>query len=359
MKLLFLHHQQRFDYREEPGYNELFRPFTKAKQVTAWREFVYQTMLRGFLIDELARRGKKVEGNPSYFIMRNLDVESYNAANLALLPILRQVIGNTSPDLIVYSLTWATEAIHPVILGQLKKDFPRVKLFTQQWDYEEGPASGFFHSVEGGTVAASDYFSIMDNHDRLRRMKKRVPPYDTYQNVECVHWLPTVPDPAIYCTPDPGVPKSTDILMVGSGEGHRGDIISALRQRYGERFQHRGGQMPGEKHLSLTDYVAAINGAKITVNTQTVPERVQLKGRVREVLSCGGFLLEEDNSESREFLEGSGAAFFDGTPDLFAKIDAYLADEPRREEVARTAYEWYRARYTPDLAMQQIIDAIS
>lgn len=43
-------------------------------------------MLRGFLIDELAKRGKKVEGNPSYFIMRNLDVESYNAANLALLP---------------------------------------------------------------------------------------------------------------------------------------------------------------------------------------------------------------------------------------------------------------------------------
>lgn len=60
------------------------------------------------------------------------------------------MVGNTSPDLIVYPLTWATEAIHPVILGQLKKDFPRVKIFTQQWDYEEGPASGFFHSVERG-----------------------------------------------------------------------------------------------------------------------------------------------------------------------------------------------------------------
>lgn len=146
--------------------------------------------------------------------------------------------------------------------------------------------------------------------------------------------------------------------MVGSAEGHRGEIIAALRQRYGAQFQHRGGQMPGEKHLSLTEYVEAINAAKITINTQTVPERVQVKARVREVLSCGGFLLEEDNSESREFLEDSGVAFFDGTPDLFAKIDAYLADEPRRQEAARTAYEWYRARYTPDLMMQKIIDAI-
>ena len=88
-------------------------------------------------------------------------------------------------------------------------------------------------------------------------------------------------------------------------------------------------------------------------------QRIQLKARVREVLSCGAFLLEQDTEESRRFLEGSGVVLFDGYPDLFAKIDHYLAHDEERERIARRAHEWYRARYSPDRAMQQIIDALA
>ena len=275
MKLLFLHHQQRFDYRDEPGYNELFRSLTKAKQVTGWSEFVYQTALRQFLIYELALRGKKLEGNPTHFIMQKLDAETYGSANVQFQQILEQVIASADPDIIIYSLTWPTEAIHPVVLGRLKTAFPKIKLFVQQWDYEEGAA--FFHSVERATIAVADCYAICDNHARLRRIRARTPPYQDYTNVERVHWLPTVFDPDIYRPL--GLPKDTDVLVIGSSEGYRREVIAALQQRYGSRFRHLGGLMPWDKRIPVEEYVQAINRAKIVVNTQTASERVQVKGR--------------------------------------------------------------------------------
>ena len=354
MRLLFLHHQQRFDYRDEPGYNELFRPLTKAKQVTGWDEFVYQTPLRENLIRELALRGKKADQNPTYFIMRNLDAESYGSANVALQPLLEQAVARARPDLIIYSITWPTEAIHPIVLGRVRALFPKVRLFTQQWDYEENVA--FFHSVERATIDVSDCYAVCDSHDRLRRMQAKVPPYAEYTHVERVRWLPTVLDPDLYRPT--GHAKDIDVLIVGSSEGYRREVIEALRQRYGERFRHLGGHMPWDKFVTAEEYVDAINRARIVVNTQTARERVQVKGRVREVLSCGGFLLEQDNPESREFLEGSGVAFFSGIEGLQAAIDTYLAQDTERERLARAAHDWYRARYTPDLAMQRILEAV-
>lgn len=354
MKLLFLHHQQRSDYQNEPGYNELFRPLSKAKRVTGTAEFVYQTLLRQLLIYELALRGKVLQGNPTYFIMQKLDAEAYSAANLALQPILEQVIKSAAPDLIVYSLTWPTEAIHPAIIRRLKVVFPKVKWFVQQWDYEEGAA--FFHSVERETISVADCYAVSDSHERLRRIRARMAPYQDYRDVEHCHWLPTVFDPTLYRPLN--LPKTVEVLVLGSSEGYRQDVIAALSGRYGERFRHLGGYMPTDKFLAAEDYVEAINRAKIVVNTQTAPQRVQVKGRVREVLSCGGFLLEQDNPESRAFLDGSGVRLFGGVDQLFELIDTYLRDQSDREQIAHASHLWYKARYTPDILMQSILDAV-
>lgn len=353
MKLLFFHHQQRRDYREEPGYNELFRPFTKARQVTGWAEFVYQTPLRRFLLEEAERVAGPCTGDVNAFIGEHLTLQVYRAANLRLQPLLEQAIAAAGPDLIVYSLTWPSQSIQPAILADLKARFPRNRVFVQQWDSAEG--SQFFHGFECATIEAADYFAVCDNHERLRRMRAGVPPYDQYRHVERVHWLPTVPDPDLY-RPVAGA-KDIDVLVLGASGGQRSPVIDALQARYGAGFRHLGGYAPGDTYISIEDYVAAINRAKIVVNTQTAG-RYQLKGRVREVLSCGGFLLEQDNSESREFLAGSGVVMFAGRDDLFPAIDAYLADDAARERIARAARAWYLERYTPDLVMQQIIDAV-
>jgi hypothetical protein len=45
---LFLHHQQRRNFRDEPGYNELFLPLCESPLLKNPQEFVYQPVLRQF-----------------------------------------------------------------------------------------------------------------------------------------------------------------------------------------------------------------------------------------------------------------------------------------------------------------------
>ena len=356
MRLLFLHHQQRRPYQDEPGYNELFRPLIRARQVTGWSEFIYQTPLRQFLLEELRRRGREPTGDPSLFIASNFDSDLYDKANIALLPALLQAIEQSKPDLIVYSMTWMTETIHPGTFGVIKERYPQAKIFAAVWDHGEGGA--FFHSYERLLIDSVDFYASTDSQRRVRRLRAReAPHYQDYGHVERVHWFPTVHDPELYRPPAAAAARTSDLVILGSSEGHRRDVIAALAQRFGPRFEHLGGHMAEDKFLSLEGYVDAINRTKIIVNTQTYLHRPQIKGRVREVLSCGGFLLEQDNVESREFLAGSGVTFFTDIPDLIAKIDHYLAQDAERDRIARATHEWYRARHTPDQALQRVIDA--
>lgn len=355
MRLLFLHHQQRRPYQEEPGYNELFRPFIRARQVTAWSEFVYQTPLRQFLLDELQRRGHTPTGDPTRFIAANFDASLYEQANIALLPALLKVIEESRPDLIVYSMTWMTETIHPGTFGVIKQHFPQSKIFAAVWDHGEGGT--FFHSYERQLIETVDFYASTDSQRRVTRLRAReAPHYHDYGHVERVHWFPTVHDPELY-RPPAAAERAQDVAILGSSEGIRRDIIAGLAQRFGSRFRHIGGHMTEDKFITIEDYVDAINRTKIIVNTQTYLERPQIKGRVREVLSCGGFLLEQDNSESREFLADSGVIFFSDLADLVAKIEHYLAHDGERARIARETYDWYQARYTPDIALANIIAA--
>lgn len=356
MRLLFLHHQQRRPYQEEPGYNELHRPFIRARQVTGWSEFVYQTPLRQFLVDELRRRGRTPTGDPSRFIATNFDADLYDQANIALLPALLKAVEDAAPDLIVYSMTWMTETIHPGSFAVIKARFPQARIFAAVWDHGEG--GPFFHSYERQLIDTVDFYASTDSQRRVTRMRAREAPYyQDYGHVERVHWFPTVHDPELYRPSANAEARTSDVAILGSSEGYRRDVVAALAERFGTRFHHLGGHMAEDKYVSIEAYVDAINRTKIIVNTQTYLHRQQIKGRVREVLSCGGFLLEQDNPESREFLEGSGVIFFSDMPDLIAKIDYYLAHDAERERIARATHDWYRARYTPDLTLQHIITA--
>lgn len=355
MRLLFLHHQQRRPYTDEPGYNELFRPLIRARQVTGWHEFVYQTPLREHLLRRLVERGTPLSGDPSRFIAAHFDAALYEEGNIALLPALLSAVEQGRPDIIIYSMTWMTETIHPGSFHEIRQRFPSVKIAAVLWDHGEGGT--FFHSYEQQLLNVVDFYASADSQSRVRKIRARQPPYENYEHVERVHWFPTPLDPEIFRPPQPGEAKDMDVAVLGSSEGYRREIIAALRDRFGPRFVHVGGHMPEDRFVSLEDYAAAIRRARIVVNTQTWPgARVQVKGRVREVLSCGSFLLEQDNPESREFLEGSNVVLFRDRTDLMPQIDRFLAHPDEREAVARAAHGWYRARHSPDLAMQAIID---
>lgn len=339
MRTLFLHHQQRRPYREEPGYNELLRPFVASGRLDHVEEYVYQTTLRELI------EYQKLAGHS--------DSEAWLHANEVFAPLFAQVIETTRPDLVVYAMTWHTEAIYAQVFDAARRchDF---KLYTQFWDYDEGNAD--FLAYEREIVAASDYVAVTDSHARVERIHARAAPYCDWSHGERVHFLPTIFDPDLFC-PAPTAPRY-DISMLGSSEGERNEIADWLHTRYGARFQRLGGFMKEDRYLSVDDYVDCIRASRISINTQTRPERVQIKGRAKEVLACGGFLLEQDNPESRRFLEGSGVEFFSGFEELGRKLDYWLEHESERAKRAAESCAWYRARSRPDEHVDRILAAL-
>ncbi|MDP1682792.1 MAG: glycosyltransferase, partial [Burkholderiales bacterium] len=191
---------------------------------------------------------------------------------------------------------------------------------------------------------------------RLRRLE------GVYANVpfpERAHFVPTVFDPEHYKKLN--TPKEFDIAIFGSAEGLREGYILALQNRYGPRFHHFGGFHAADKsYIGIDDYVSKLNATKIFVNTQTYPEnRVQLKGKVREALSCGTFLLENENPESRHYLRDTPTIFFSAIQDLYEKIDYYLAHEDEREAIAQTGHDWYLENHSPQKWAAYLLEHLS
>ena len=333
MKVLFLHHQQRRHFTEEPGYNELFQPMRLSPTITECHEFVYQTVFRQYFQYE---GGYATSDEAAKF-------QAYGRACLTFFPVLQQTLEICRPDIVINSSSWPHESVPPILLFAIQGQFPNVRIFTQLWDYDEGNPLLMWYERE--IIKASHLVSICDNHARLQRIKRREGHYAEYDNVDAVVWLPTRPNPQVFTPRPPEAPRDIDICLLGSTEGFREQVVAALRQRYGSRFVNAGGYMPGDNYLSYADYANLIHRAKIIVNTQTRPEREQVKGRVREVLACGGFLLEQSTGETERFLDGSGVILWNDMSDLGAKIDRYLADEGQREHIAATAHAWYQERY--------------
>jgi spore maturation protein CgeB len=114
----------------------------------------------------------------------------------------------------------------------------------------------------------------------------------------------------------------------------------------GVPFARIGGLVGTDKFLTNEDYAREIATSKIVVNTQTMPTRIQLKGRVSQVISCGTFLLEQDNHESRKYLEGVPVVFWSQKDELVEKIKFYLENDAERERIAVTCRQEWIKRYS-------------
>ena len=147
------------------------------------------------------------------------------------------------------------------------------------------------------------------------------------------------------------------MTLPGSSEGQRNHISDALRNA-GVEFHRGGGLVPGDSFLSTEDYAQLLAESKIVINTQTVPERVQLKGRVAQVLSCGSFLLEQRNSESERFLEGYDVDMWSDVDELIAKINWWLAHPGEREYAASVNHLHYIREHNPLAYTQRILDEL-
>ncbi len=347
-RILFLHHQQRRHFKEEPGYNEVFRVFKSSGHDLETREFVYQTILLRLAELHFTRL-------PETMDQLERIKTAWVEANGAFAPILEQVVEIEHPDIIVNIMTFGTQSIHPEVFALLRQRGHRFKTVTVFFDLEESdPLIVLCLKLN---LMHSDLVLLADDYFAYQRVVERQGVFSDATNVDRALWLPFAVDTKVFTKRD--LEKSRDISLFGSSEGQRIEFIRQLSENFTNQFEHLGGYMTGDTFLSFDDYARAINQSKIIVNTQTSTRRDQVKGRVKEVLACGTFLLEQDTPNTRRFLEGSGVILFSDFDDLRNKIRYFLNHEREREDIAAKTRQWMLARYSPQIYVSKIIEALN
>jgi hypothetical protein len=352
-RTLFLQHEQRLWYWEEPGHLELYLPMLHSGLLGEVRTHPYQRDIRWLrqrtrrnrieaitrqrawrlFLSTLRRPDSTGSGDPE-------DIDQEVTAGLAA--SLGAVIDEFRPDLVVYAQTWHTESLPRAVLEPLKDRFG-FKLFSVIWDYDDN--NPLLIQSDGEVIAMSDLVAIADSSLRTDRIRRRDPPYAAFTNVEAVRFMPMAADPAIF---RPSPHRRHDVTIAGSSEGQRIAVYYAL-SRAGLNVNRAGGLMPGDAYLSHPDYARALAESRIVVNTQTRGERVQLKGRVAQTLASGALLLEQFSVESARFLATLDLSqlLWHGTEDLIEKIHYWLAHEAEREALAALSRERYLQAHGP------------
>jgi len=258
------------------------------------------------------------------------------------------------PDLVVYTHTWPHEAVPAEILARLKQRHG-FKLFSVIFDYDEDNAPSMNFDRE--LISASDLVSIADSSWRATRIRNREGPYADFTNVDVVRFMPLVADPAIF---KPSPVKTSDVTLAGSSEGYRLSVYTELLAA-GFAVNRVGGLMPNDSYLSHHDYARALAESRIVVNTQTNGERVQLKGRTSQVLSCGSLLLEQWNRETERFLEPLGlkSIMWKSIDELTDMIRYWLDRLEERELFAASARERYIAAHNPRSWTETILEELA
>ena len=345
-RILFLHHQQRRHFTEEPGYNEVYRVFEAADLGLHLDGFVYQSILRHLL--DMEGMKAKLEGRPddelSWWVM----------ANNNMAEILDQVLCQYRPDLIVNMSSWVGGSLHPGVFSMLRDAGHRFKVVTIFFDVgEQYPMTMMQLQM---SLDNCDRVLLCDDENFYLRLITRQGPFAKFTNVERAFFQPLSIDPRLFQKRDEV--KIHDIVIFGSSEDRRIHYVNALGERYGDRFRKLGGYMPEDTFLSFDDYVLAINQTKIIVNTQTREERDQIKGRIKEVLSCGGFLIDQATPNTRRYFADAPVPLFSDLDDLFAKIDYYLDHDDERDAIAQASHDWMVARHSPQGFVRAVLGAV-
>ncbi len=345
-RVLFLHHQQRRHFTEEPGYNEVYRVFEAADMGLHLDGFVYQSILRHLVDMEgmKARLNNEPDDHLNWWVK----------ANDNMVEILDQVLCQYTPDLIVNICSWVGGSLHPAVFTMLRNAGHRFKVVTILFDVgEQYPMTMMLNQI---ALDHCDRTLLCDDESYFRRLTSRTGPFAKFTNVDRAVFLPLSIDPRLFHPRDEI--RIHDIVIFGSSEDRRIGYVEALSKRYGHRFKKLGGYMPEDTFLSFDDYVLAINQSKIIVNTQTREERDQIKGRIKEVLSCGGFLIDQATPNTRRYYGDAPVVLFNDLDDLLAKIDYFLEHEDEREAIAAASHEWMTRRHSPKAYVRALLESV-
>jgi hypothetical protein len=331
-RTLFLQHEQYKWFWQEPGHLELYLPMVNSGLLGEVRSHPYQREIRRAVQNAVQR----AQAQP----MTASEIETI--AQNDLMQVLDAVIGEFRPDLVVYALTWPQENV-PARILQALKDTHQFRLFSVIWDYDEN--NPWLMEYDRSIIAVSDLVAVADSWARADRIRRRQGPYANFSNVEAVRFMPMAADPQMF---HPSSDKRHDVTVAGSSEGRRLEICQELAAA-GIHVHRVGGLMPNDVYLSHAEYARALAESRIVVNTQTRGERVQLKGRVSQVLASGALLMEQWSPESERFLGSLGlsALMWRSVEELVAMIRNWLERPAECDAFATDARARFLGAHNP------------
>ena len=163
-----------------------------------------------------------------------------------------------------------------------------------------------------------------------------------------------------------------DVLFIGTAEKERIDSLNYLAQNGIKINIYGGGWNKVNKttlHHNLvinaydlvgSDYADAISCSKISLCFLRKINRDLHTSRSIEIPACKGFMLaERTNEHSDLFEEGIEAEFFNSNEELLKKVNYYLLNEEKRQEVMEEGYKkCIEKDYSYDNMLERILDAI-
>lgn len=111
-------------------------------------------------------------------------------------------------------------------------------------------------------------------------------------------------------------------------------------------------------YLTETPYI--FHNSKINLNITLRSIRSGIPLRCMEIMSCGGFLLTNFQSDFlKHFHAGEDFVFFESKKDLLQKIDYYLIHEEERFAIAESGYQKVLKNHSFDTIFQKIYNIIN
>jgi hypothetical protein len=166
--------------------------------------------------------------------------------------------------------------------------------------------------------------------------------YRFYRHIPNVLLMYSAMDPGTFY--DRKIPRDIDVSFVGSVDPtdvtwpQRHEYLTFL-QESGIKVKVAGGQRGGR--LEPWQMCDIYNRSKISLNfCRNGGGRVQIKGRVFEVTSCGAMLMESAGTEVTEFFTpDKEMVVFDSKEDLLRLVRHYLKKDKERAAIAQAGLE--------------------
>ncbi len=140
-----------------------------------------------------------------------------------------------------------------------------------------------------------------------------------------------------------------DTVFVGSYEKERHEYIEFLADNkikihiyspgWKDKVMNKEFLIVHDNHLYLDDFACALGCSKIALNFLRKINRDLHTSRSFEIPACGGFMLAERTSEHQQlFIEGKEAEYFSSKEELLQKVNKYLLNKSKRNEIAAAGY---------------------